>query len=93
MGNWSDTYDSLNRLVSAKQTAAPPLPAPSPYSGDSLCWGYDPFGNRTAQSIQSTACPALPAQPAQTAFYNSANRSTSLDYDNSGDVGFDPATG
>jgi RHS repeat-associated protein len=92
MGNWSDSYDSLNRLVSAKETAAPPLPEPSPYTGDSLCWGYDPFGNRTAQSIQSAACPTLPTQPGQTAFYNSANRSTSLQYDNSGDVDFDPAT-
>jgi hypothetical protein len=39
MGQWSDSYDSLNRLISARETAAPPLPAPSQKtSHNSLSW-------------------------------------------------------
>jgi RHS repeat-associated protein len=44
-GQWSLGYDGLNRLTSAGT------------AGQNNCWVYDSFGNRTAQGIQSMACP------------------------------------
>jgi RHS repeat-associated protein len=48
MGNWTYNYDDLNRLISG--TAAS-----GPYSGDSGCWSYDSFGNRTNQILSNAA--------------------------------------
>jgi hypothetical protein len=52
-GAWTSILpDSLNRIVSASFT---------PHSGGSatnMCWSYDSFGNRAAQSQQAGACPA-----------------------------------
>jgi RHS repeat-associated protein len=44
-GQWALGYDNLNRLTSAAAGA------------NNYCWTYDSFGNRTAQVMQSTACP------------------------------------
>jgi len=63
MGNWSYTYDSLNRLVTG-------TPSSGTYNGQYLCWAYDPFGNRTAESFQSSACTTV--QP--TATFNVINQ-------------------
>jgi hypothetical protein len=57
MGTWSFTYDTLNRLTTAQNTAA--SSATPQYAGQNLCWSYDSFGNRTAQQIQSAACSSL----------------------------------
>lgn len=68
MGTWSMTggYDSLNRLTAASSSAGP-------YAGQSLCWAYDAFGNRTAQVLQSASCPA---SLSPTVSYNGNNQIT-----------------
>jgi hypothetical protein len=42
MGNWSYSYDNLNRLIGGS-AASGPYSASPPSS-----WSYDPFGNRTS---------------------------------------------
>lgn len=51
MGNWNYGYDTLNRLITGESETGP-------YAGYSWCWSYDSFGNRTAESYQTTACPS-----------------------------------
>jgi len=88
MGNWTFNYDSLNRLQTGNASTGP-------YSSQHVCWAYDSFGNRTAQSIQTAACPTSEASVAATTTYSSANRvtgtsvnsaTTGFSYDNAGDV-------
>jgi len=90
MGTWSFNYDSLNRLI-----AGMPAAGNSINNGNNLCWSYDPFGNRTAQSSQSAPCPTLPSVPTPTVNYNANNQVTGgvLTYDAAGDVKFDTSTG
>jgi len=66
MGNWGYTYDSLNRLVTG-------TPFSGTYNGQYLCWAYDPFGNRTAESLQISACTNVQV----TATFNNLNQATS----------------
>jgi YD repeat-containing protein len=54
MGTWSFGYDTLNRLLSGQNTGT--TSTSRQYAGQNLCWAYDSFGNRTAQSQQSAAC-------------------------------------
>jgi RHS repeat-associated protein len=70
-GTWSFNYDSLNRLIAGMPAAGNPI-----NNGGNLCWSYDSFGNRTAQSSQSKACPTLPSVPTATATYNANNQVT-----------------
>jgi hypothetical protein len=56
MGAWSFQSNSLNRLTTGT-SVAPPSSGILPSGGLNLCWAYDDFGNRTAQSAQPTACP------------------------------------
>jgi RHS repeat-associated protein len=65
----SNGYDCLNRLTTAQNTAT--TSTSRQYAGKYLCWAYDPFGNRTVQSQQSSACPA---QSASTLIYNANNQ-------------------
>ncbi len=83
-GTWRLSYDSLNRLI-----------AGTPATGNNLCWSYDSFGNRTAQTSQSSACPTLPSVPTATASYNTNNQvawttvngaSSGFSYDAAGNV-------
>jgi uncharacterized protein RhaS with RHS repeats len=69
MGTWTFQYDTLNRLI-----AGEPAQGNSSNNGLNLCWSYDGFGNRTAESAQSGDCPTLPSVPTATATYNSKNR-------------------
>jgi len=71
MGSWSFHYDAFNRLQSGQATAGA-------WAGQSLCWSYDPWGNRTAQDLQTAACPAASSgqAPAPTASYNVNNQVT-----------------
>jgi RHS repeat-associated protein len=46
MGTWTYGYDTLNRLASGTATAGP-------FSGQSACWAYDAFGNRTDQATSN----------------------------------------
>jgi len=58
MGQWSFGYDQLNRVTTAANVA-PPAPnslnAPAPSWAPYLCWAYDNFGNRLAQSASNAA--------------------------------------
>jgi RHS repeat-associated protein len=86
MGNWTYGYDNLNRLTSG-------IASGGPYDGDSTCWSYDSFGNRTSQSVSAIPCNANP--PATFAATYSANNqinsvttpvSTAIAYDTAGNV-------
>jgi len=97
MGTWSSiSYDSLNRLLNMHNTAV--SSASSAYSGMYLCWSYDIYGNRTAQSLQTSACPS---SLTATASYNANNQISwttvngavnGFSYDASGDVTNDNAS-
>ncbi len=83
MGTWTFTYDALNRLISGT-----PATGNQSNGGLNLCWSYDNFGNRTAQSAQPTACPTPPSVPTPTAVYNANNQLTggNYTYDAAGNV-------
>jgi RHS repeat-associated protein len=87
MGTWSFNYDTLNRLIAGS-------PSSGSYAGQNLCWAYDAFGNRTAQSSQTAACPA---SLTPTVSYNANNQITGgfIQYDpaGSGNVIADSTTG
>jgi RHS repeat-associated protein len=73
MGTWANIgYDSLNRMIQSQNTVAPPSGAD--YAGKYLCWSYDAFGNRTAQVVQSAACPTPESSVPQTAKYTANNQ-------------------
>jgi YD repeat-containing protein len=46
MGNWVYNYDNLNRLTSGTASGGA-------YNGNSTCWSYDSFGNRTNQIVSN----------------------------------------
>jgi RHS repeat-associated protein len=68
-GQWTLGYDSVNRLASATT------------AGQNICWTYDSFGNRTAQTVSSTPC----GSSVSTVQYPN-NQNPNLGYDASGDV-------
>jgi RHS repeat-associated protein len=85
-GNWSYNYDPLNRLQTASASSGT-------YSGQHGCWSYDSFGNRTAETFQTPACPTTETSVTATTSYNANNQfsgttgnSGLFHYDNSGDV-------
>jgi RHS repeat-associated protein len=45
-GTWAFGYDTLNRLTAANASSGP-------YSGESGCWNYDAFGNRTVEAFST----------------------------------------
>jgi hypothetical protein len=60
MGTWTYGYDTLNRLTSGIQTAAPtdPLSPAIPTTNTTptnYCWSYDSFGNRKAEQGSTSA--------------------------------------
>ena len=69
MGGWGFTYDTLNRLLTATSTSGD-------YSGQNECWSYDSFGNRTAESPQTSSCPTPETSVPATARYNANNQVT-----------------
>jgi len=87
MGTWnmSGGYDPLDRLTSASATSGE-------YAGLQMSWSYDPFGNRTAESLSGTT--QMPMPTSSTASYNANNQvsgtslmlGAALQYDASGDV-------
>jgi RHS repeat-associated protein len=76
--NRTYTYESLNRLST--------LSSPSDPSGcNGLSWGYDPWGNRTAQTTTSGSCFQQPS----TTFTTSNQFPTSYQYDAAGNMTYD----
>ena len=89
MGQWNYTYDNLNRLTTAQASA---LPAGLTLPGSYGCWSFDPFGNRTAEAWQNTACPTPASSLAPTATYNSGNQLSWTSVNAAGsNVTYDPA--
>jgi RHS repeat-associated protein len=86
MGNWNFAYDAFNRAQSGTPFAGGSVS--QDFVGENLCWAYDSYGNRTAQSVQTTACPSASQESTltPTESYNSSNNRI-----NSGYVGYDPA--
>lgn len=68
MGTWAFQYDTLNRLPTG-------TPSSGTYLGQYACWAYDSFGNRTAQSYQTTNCTS-PASLTPTARFDTNNHVT-----------------
>ena len=77
MGQWSFSYDKLDRLMTG-------TPSSGPYQGQYGCWNYDSFGNRTINVVSAAACTTT-----ATATYNANNQITWLQ--NLGAPGYPPA--
>ena len=96
-GAWTFSYDTLNRLATAAGSQDY-----NPYPN--LCWSYDNFGNRTAQTASATAytnsnggantCPAG-SGPSYIETYNASNQFSGglQTYDGAGNIQADSATG
>jgi len=93
-GTWSYGYDTLNRLSTGSASSGP-------NNGKIACWTYDPFGNRTSESLSTTACNNNPPLTSWAAFDQSnSNRMdrTSWNsvqdgyFDGQGDETFDGVT-
>ena len=69
MGAWNFKPDTLNRLLTATSTSGD-------FSGQNGCWAYDSFGNRTAESYQTSSCPTPETSVPATARYNANNQVT-----------------
>ena len=69
MGTWTAQYDTLNRLLTESASSGS-------YNGQKLCWAYDSFGNRTAQTLQAGACPTPETSVPATVHYNAQNQVT-----------------
>jgi RHS repeat-associated protein len=73
MGTWNFTYDAVDRLSTATQTAVSATsPASQNYAGKYGCWSYDAFGNRTMEAFSTASCDNNPT-PQVSASYNQAN--------------------
>lgn len=100
MGTWTFQYDALNRLVSGTASAGT-YKVGSLW--DNLCWSYDSFGNRTIESLQTSAC-SNAGNVASTLVFNASNQlsgviapgggesPSTLTYDAAGDVTQDTGT-
>ncbi len=79
IGNWTYTYDTLNRLASATASTAGVVTPWGTYK--TQCWIYDSFGNRTGEGemTAATACPnpITGANHSVWAKYNTSNQLTS----------------
>jgi RHS repeat-associated protein len=93
MGTWNFTYDDLNRLESGSAISGGS--GSQDFTGQNICWAYDSYGNRTAQSAQTAACPSQESSLTPTESYNSSNQFTSelYEYDASGDLTSDATVG
>ena len=85
MGGWGFGYDTLYRMTSESATRGA-------YAGVQASWGYDAFGNRTAETFSGSS--QMPMPTSSTASYNASNQINSsslmlgaaVQYDASGDV-------
>jgi len=68
MGEWSFSYDAVDRLAAA--TAVGDNPAW--YASKFGCWSYDAFGNRTEEDFSTGACDNSPTPQVVTS-YNPAH--------------------
>jgi RHS repeat-associated protein len=73
MGTWNFTYDAVDRLMTAQQTAY--TATSQKYAGNYGCWNwtYDSFGNRTLEAYSATSSCGSNLTPEIGASYNQAN--------------------
>jgi RHS repeat-associated protein len=95
MGTWNFSYDGVDRIASATQTAY--TATSQQYAGKLGCWTYDSYGNRTLEAFSPAACNNTPT-PQMGASYNAANNQilstwgttwATLTYDASGNTAND----
>jgi RHS repeat-associated protein len=94
IGNWTYTYDTLNRAASATASTAGVVTPWGTYK--TQCWIYDSFGNRTGEGemTSATACPnpITGANHSSWATYSTSNQLTanstvaSFVYDDAGNI-------
>jgi len=99
MGQWTYSYDSLNRLTGAQAPVSQPTNISNYFAGIASGWTYDAFGNRKAetQGAISGATPTAAMPSSSSATYNTSNQliaasqnaGGSLTYDASGNVIYD----
>ena len=99
MGQWTYSYDSLNRLTGAQAPVSQPAGVSAYFAGIASGWTYDAFGNRRteAQGAISGASPQAAMPASSSATYNTSNQLTAasqnagggLTYDASGNVIYD----
>ena len=99
MGQWTYSYDSLNRLTGAQAPVSQPTNISNYFAGIASGWTYDAFGNRKAetQGAISGATPSAAMPSSSSATYNTSNQliaasqnaGGSLTYDASGNVIYD----
>jgi len=99
MGQWTYSYDSLNRLTGAQAPVSQPAGVSGYFAGIASGWTYDAFGNRRTEG--QGAIPGTSPQAAMpsnsSATYNTSNQLTAasqnagggLTYDASGNVIYD----
>jgi RHS repeat-associated protein len=71
MGTWNFSYDVVDRLTAAAQTAS--TLTSNQYAGNYACWTYDSFGNRTLEAFSTVPCTGSNPTPQAKAVYNPAN--------------------
>jgi RHS repeat-associated protein len=74
MGNWSYSYDNLNRLTGGSATSVP-------YASSASSWSYDAYGNRLSQST--------PLGGATAQYSATNNQVVGFGYDDTGNVTYD----
>jgi len=94
VGNWTYSYDTLDRLVSGQASTAGIVTPWGTYK--TQCWTYDSFGNRTGEGemTAATACPnpITGANHSVWAQYNASNQLTATSlvasyvYDDAGNI-------
>jgi RHS repeat-associated protein len=96
MGTWNFTYDAVDRLTAATQSAA--TRTSTQYAGKYGCWTYDSYGNRTLEAFSTVTCTGSNPTPQAKAVYNQANNriqsisgttSATFIYDASGNTLYD----
>lgn len=94
IGNWTYTYDTLDRVTSATASTTGVVTPWGTYK--TQCWAYDSFGNRTGEGEMTAAAacpnPITQANHSSWAQYNTSNQLTansvvaSFLYDDAGNI-------
>ena len=82
-GTWTYGYDTLNRLVNGTASSGA-------NNGKIQCWAYDAFGNRTSESLSTTACSSNPPKTSWADYtVTNSNRMDSTNFNGAQRSGYD----
>jgi YD repeat-containing protein len=90
MGQWSYSYDNLNRLIGASAVRTTMQGIPNTFAGALPTWTYDAFGNRTSENWGGSGSYTVPAST--TANFTAATNQLAgpqYTYDAAGNVTWD----